>query len=66
MSNRLFHALRQLHPGRNHPAPGAQQPLAQPASQALEQACALDAQTRWPTHRIRSFLSMQDHARPRR
>ena len=38
--------------------PGARAPMAQPV-QILE----LDARTEWPTHRIRSFLSMRETQR---
>jgi len=34
-----------------------------PAPQAV-QALDLDARTEWPTHRIRSFLSMRDALQP--
>lgn len=69
MSNRLTHSLRPLHlllrapfgrfghaGGTPHHAVSAT-PAALP--QALEQTRELDAQTGWPTHRIRSFLSTQ-------
>jgi hypothetical protein len=68
MSNRLTHSLRQLHPLRRwlrtpfgHPghAGGMPHPAASAVPAALEQTRELDAQTGWPTHRIRSFLSTQ-------
>ena len=73
MSHRLTHSLRQLRPLHlllrtpfgplcraggmpHHAAPAVPATLSQ---QALEQTRELDAQTGWPTHRIRSFLSTQ-------
>lgn len=56
-------ALQRLQPGPAAPArPGMATPQAQMQAQApsaLEQAMSLDQQTHWPTHRIRSFLSLQ-------
>lgn len=66
MSHRLFHSLRQLCAPHGHGAPRAPQALPQAQAQALEQARELDAQTSWPTHRIRSFLSTQGRTRPAR
>jgi len=44
------------------PASGRPTPPAQPLTQALD----LDARTDWPTHRIRSFLSMHASGAPGR
>lgn len=60
-------ALQRLQPCTGAPCPGAAQPgMATPQAQmqaqapsALEHAMSLDQQTHWPTHRIRSFLSLQ-------
>lgn len=64
-------AMQRLQPATAAPCPGAtgtrvaaSQAKAQPQMQAqapsaMEHAMHLDLQTHWPTHRIRSFLSLQ-------
>lgn len=64
-------AMQRLQPAAAAPCPGATgtrlaAPQAQPQAQmqaqapsAMEHAMHLDLQTHWPTHRIRSFLSLQ-------
>lgn len=62
-------ATQRLQPDAAAPRPGAAGPcLAAPQAQMqaqmqapspLEHAMHLDLQTGWPTHRIRSFLSLQ-------
>jgi len=65
--------MQRLQPATAAPCPGAtgtrvaasqaaMQPKAQMQAQApsaMEHAMHLDLQTHWPTHRIRSFLSLQ-------
>ncbi|GAB2729702.1 hypothetical protein GCM10027019_06390 [Melaminivora jejuensis] len=56
-----LHALRRLLPTRASADP---QPARAPAPPLIE-TLDLDARTDWPTHRIRSFLTMQEDARGR-
>lgn len=51
--NRLICQLRHQGSAQSSVVRSAQTP------QAMEQAAELDAQTHWPTHRIRSFLLTQ-------
>jgi hypothetical protein len=53
----LLQPLRRL----RHASPQNARP-AVVTTEALERSLALDAQTSWPTHRIRSFLSTQRQA----
>lgn len=60
-------AMHRLQPAAAAPRPGAAGPcMAAPQAQmqaqapsAMEHAMHLDLRTSWPTHRIRSFLSLQ-------
>lgn len=59
-------AMHRLQPAAASPRPGADFGMAAPQAQmqaqvpsAMEHAMHLDLQTSWPTHRIRSFLSLQ-------
>lgn len=64
-------AMQRLQPATAAPCPGAtgtrvaasqaamQAKAQMQAPSAMEHAMHLDLQTHWPTHRIRSFLSLQ-------
>lgn len=66
-------AMQRLQPATAAPCPGAtgtrvaasqaamqaQAQMQAQAPSAMEHAMHLDLQTHWPTHRIRSFLSLQ-------
>lgn len=60
-------AMQRLQPATAAPCPGAtgtrvaasQAAMQAKAPSAMEHAMHLDLQTHWPTHRIRSFLSLQ-------